>query len=69
MAQTIAKMNIHLGAQTTALEQGLKRAQGSVANFGSLATKALGAMGIAVGAVEAIRGVKRLGEAVQEFHA
>lgn len=45
MATTIAKLNIHLGAQTTALEQGMQRAQGSVSRFAGLASKALGLLG------------------------
>ncbi len=45
MATTIAKLNIHVGASTTALEQGMERAQLSVSRFAGLAAKAFSLVG------------------------
>lgn len=60
MATTIAKLNIHLGAQTSALESGLRRAAGAVDSFAGLAMRALGGLSAVVAGGEGITWPLRL---------
>ncbi len=55
MATTIAKLNIHLGAQTAALEQGLGRAQVAVSSFTGMAMRGLAGLAGAGGVGFAVK--------------